>query len=171
MAHLDPLSQLLHIDTRVSLADDLLFYGDKLSMSNSVEARVPLLDIELSSFVESLPPALKLNRRGGKFVHRRAAARTVPAAVLNRPKEGFATPLDTWFGSQLAPAIRRSVLRPDSWCAGNLDLSFLTSQLDDHVSGRRNNRRQLTTLLSLEIACDQLFSCLLYTSPSPRDRG
>jgi len=158
VAHLDSLSQLLYIDTRISLADDLLFYGDKLSMSNSVEARVPLLDVELSTFVESLPVSHKLNPRGGKVVHRRAAARKLPDRVLKRPKKGFATPMDEWFAQALAPAIQRSVLRDDSWCSRHLDRSFLQRQLDDHVSGRRNNRRQLTTLLSLETACEQIFS-------------
>ncbi len=158
VSHLEPLNQLLYVDTRVSLADDLLLYGDKLSMSNSVEARVPLLDIELSSFVESLPARLKLNHRGSKFIHKRVAADLLPKQVLRRPKRGFATPVDAWFASEFASTIERSVLRPDSWSARHLDRSFLQTQLDDHVSGRRNNRRQLTTLLSLEIVCDQIFS-------------
>lgn len=156
--HLDPLNQLLYVDTRVSLADDLLLYGDKLSMSNSVEARVPLLDIELSSFVESLPTGLKLNPRGSKFVHKRAAARLLPKHVMKRPKKGFATPVDAWFASEFASTIQRSVLREDSWSSQHLDRDFLQTHLDDHVNGRRNNRRQLTTLLSLEIVCDQIFS-------------
>ena len=156
--HLDPLNQLLYVDTRVSLADDLLLYGDKLSMSNSVEARVPLLDIELSSFVESLPAGMKLNPRGSKFLHKKVAARLLPKHVMKRPKKGFATPVDAWFATEFASTIQRSVLREDSWSSQHLDRDFLQTHLDDHVSGRRNNRRQLTTLLSLEIVCDQIFS-------------
>ncbi|MEM9655974.1 MAG: asparagine synthase (glutamine-hydrolyzing) [Actinomycetota bacterium] len=156
--HLDPLNQLLYVDTRVSLADDLLLYGDKLSMSNSVEARVPLLDIELSSFVEGLPTRLKLNPRGSKYLHKKVAARMLPKQVMRRPKKGFATPVDAWFATEFASTIQRSVLRDDSWSSRHLDRRFLQTYLDDHVSGRRNNRRQLTTLLSLEIVCDQIFS-------------
>ncbi len=155
VSHLDEFSQLLHIDVRMSLADDLLFYGDKLSMSNSVEARVPLLDRELVDFVEGLPPSFKLRGRTGKFVHRRAAARSLPEHVMKRPKYGFATPVDTWFAQDLPDAIRRIVLAEDSWCQRNLDHGFLNGLIEEHLSGRRNHRRPLTALLSFEIVCRQ----------------
>ena len=54
--HLDPLTQMLYIDTRASLPDDLLMVNDKTSMANSIEARVPYLDYRLVEFIESLPP-------------------------------------------------------------------------------------------------------------------
>ncbi len=64
--HLDPLTQMLYIDTRSSLPDDLLMVGDKTSMANSLEVRVPFLDYRLVEFVESLPPNLKLKGFTGK---------------------------------------------------------------------------------------------------------
>ena len=51
--HLDGLSQMLYLDSRLSLADSLLLYGDKMAMAVSLEARVPFLDLELMHFVES----------------------------------------------------------------------------------------------------------------------
>src|SRR2546430_5664144 len=61
---------MMAIDTRMGLADDLLLYGDKISMAHSLEARVPMLDIELVRFVESLPPEFRVSLRGGKIAHR-----------------------------------------------------------------------------------------------------
>ncbi len=58
--HLDGLSQMLFVDTRTSLADNLLLYGDKMSMSVSLEARVPFLDLELMRLVERIPADLKI---------------------------------------------------------------------------------------------------------------
>ena len=52
----DPLTQMLYLDTRANLPDDLLMVGDKTSMANSLEARVPFLDFRLVEFAESLPP-------------------------------------------------------------------------------------------------------------------
>ena len=60
VAALDPLTQMLYIDTRANLPDDLLMVGDKMSMANSLEARVPFLDYRLVEFIEGLPPGLKL---------------------------------------------------------------------------------------------------------------
>ncbi len=157
VSDLGDLDQLLHIDVRMSLADDLLFYGDKLSMANSVEARVPLLDLEVVEFVESLPAEFKLRGRTGKLGHKAAAAKRVHPDVIKRRKLGFATPVDRWFATELVPALERTVLAPDSWCERHLDPGVLKGLVDDHVSGRRNNRRQLTTLLSFEYACQQLF--------------
>ncbi len=156
VAHLDEFSQLLHIDTRLSLADDLLLYGDKLSMSNSVEARVPFLDRSLMAFVESLPPSMKLRRGTAKYLHKQAAARFLPQAFVDRPKRGFATPIDAWFASELAPLLERTVLAPGSVCSEFLDPTAIRRLVDEHRSGVRNHRRQLTTLVSLEIVAANL---------------
>jgi len=158
VAHLDTFSQLLHIDTRLSLPDDLLLYGDKLSMSNSVEARVPMLDRELMAFIESLPPEMKLRRGRGKYLHKEAALRFLPESFVHRKKRGFATPIDKWFANELGPLIERTVLSPDSICCQVFDRNALTQLLADHRDGVRNYRRQLTTLVSLEIVAAQLLS-------------
>lgn len=164
VAHLDEFSQLLHVDTRLSLPDDLLLYGDKLSMSNSVEARVPILDRELMAFVESLPPEMKLRRRTAKYVHKLAAERFLPREFVYRKKRGFATPIDRWFASELVPLLERTVLAPDSVCSEMLDPTVIARMVDDHRAGRRNHRRQLTTLVSLEIVANQLLGA---TNPPP----
>jgi len=56
----DSLSKMLFIDTRMSLSDNLLLFNDKITMANSLEMRVPYLDIELIQFVESLPSSFKI---------------------------------------------------------------------------------------------------------------
>ena len=60
VSHLDPLSQMLYMDTRTNLPDDLLMVADKTSMANSLEVRVPFLDYRLIEFIESIPPKLKI---------------------------------------------------------------------------------------------------------------
>ncbi len=158
VAHLDHFSQLLHVDSRMSLADDLLFYGDKLSMSNGVEARVPFLDRELFDFVESLPPAFKLRMGQGKYVHKLVAEKMLPRELVHRTKRGFDTPVDQWFAEDFAPLLQDNVLDPGSLCSSILDRELLVGLLDDHISGRRNNRRQLTALLSLELSARQVLT-------------
>ncbi len=158
VSHMDELNQLLYVDTRLSLPDDLLFYGDKLSMSNSVEARVPILDRHLLDYIETLPSSLKLRGRTGKFVHKQAAQQLLPDSVINRKKFGFATPVDKWFASDLGDAFERTVLGPESFTGGYLDRGSMRRLLAEHRSGHRNHRRQLTALLSLELTAMNLFS-------------
>lgn len=51
---LNRLDYMVVLDARMALSDDLLLYTDKISMKNSLEVRVPFLDLELMKFVESL---------------------------------------------------------------------------------------------------------------------
>ena len=151
VAHLDGLSQLLFVDTRMSLPDDLLFYGDKLSMANSLEARVPILDRDLVAFIESLPASLKLRGMNGKYVHKMAARRWLPEAVIGRRKKGFATPIDQWFQSELDGFVRETLLADGSACRELFDAGFIDRMLREHRGRRRDHRRRIFALLSFEL--------------------
>lgn len=103
----DALNRLLQVDTRLSLADDLLIVADNMSMASSVELRVPFLDLELLGLVEAMPSRYKVSLLGGrKWLYRRSVSRILPRSL--RPsltgfrarfgrKLGFTTPLDNWF--------------------------------------------------------------------------
>ena len=62
----------MYVDARTSLADNLLLYGDKMSMAVSLEARVPFLDLELMRLVESLPARLKIKGLTQKRILKKA---------------------------------------------------------------------------------------------------
>lgn len=87
---------LMQVDSRMSLADDLLLYADKLSMRVSLETRVPMLDVELVKFVESLPLNYKIGLRKGKIVHKKMAEKYLPSSIVHRKKLGFHVPFSTW---------------------------------------------------------------------------
>ena len=149
--HLDGLSQLLYIDTRMSLPDDLLFYGDKLAMANSLEARVPLLDWELVEYIESLPPRLKLRGWNGKYVHKLAARRWLPEGVIRRRKKGFGTPVDAWFQRELEGFVLSTILGTGSVCRELFDAEFIRQLVVEHRQRHRDHRRRLFALLSFEL--------------------
>ncbi len=92
-----PVERMMALDARLNLADDLLNYTDKITMNFSIECRVPMLDIELVKFIESLPVNEKLSLNGGKLVHKRFAAEILPEKIINRQKKGFLSPTNTWF--------------------------------------------------------------------------
>ncbi len=68
-----PLNRMLYVDTKLWLPDYLLLRGDKLTMANSLEARVPLLDHKVVEFAAVLPPHLKLNGLTRKYLLKKRA--------------------------------------------------------------------------------------------------
>ena len=113
---LDPLNQILYADSRLSLPDNLLMYGDKMAMAVSLEARVPFLDLELMQLVESIPAKFKIRGFTQKYLLKKAVSKWIPDEVIRRKKIGFATPLDDWFQNELNGEIKDQVLANGSAC-------------------------------------------------------
>ena len=147
----DSLSRLLYMDVRLSLSDNLLLFGDKMTMANSLEMRVPFLDVDLIKFLETLPSAFKLHGSTGKYIHKKALSRWLPDSVIMRKKRGFATPMDEWLQSDLAGVVRRVLNESDSVSREYFNMSFVNSMLEDHQRRRHNYQRQIFALLSFEL--------------------
>ena len=99
-ATLDPLSRMQDLDIKTYLTGDILTKVDRMSMANSLETRVPLLDHRLVEFACSLPPQLRMQAGTTKYLLKRVLRGRLPAEVLDRPKQGFAVPLEVWFSGQ-----------------------------------------------------------------------
>ncbi len=151
VAHLDPLSQMLYVDTRMSLPDDLLMVGDKTSMANSIELRVPYLDRRLVEFVESLPPQLKLRGLSGKYLHKKALLKWLPARDVYRRKIGFANPIGQWLRTSMRPLVDDCLLSRDSRIARYFDQGYIRRLVEQDRAGRANFTRHIYLLLSLEL--------------------
>lgn len=149
--HLDPLTQMLYIDTRANLPDDLLMVGDKTSMACSLEARVPFLDVRLIEFIESLPAHLKLNGFTGKYLHKQATLKWLPQHIVYRKKKGFANPIADWFRVGMRPFVEECLLSADSSMSRYFDQEYIRRILDDDREGRSEYRRHIYLLVSLEL--------------------
>jgi asparagine synthase (glutamine-hydrolysing) len=108
---LDEWTRLQYLDMKTYLPDDILTKVDRASMAVSLEVRPPLLDHELLEYAATLPPAARTN----KAILRKIAADLLPAAVLNRPKQGFSVPLLAWQGAQTIRGARLGGLGVWSW--------------------------------------------------------
>jgi asparagine synthase (glutamine-hydrolysing) len=149
--HLDALTQMLYVDTRASLPDDLLMVGDKTSMATSLEARVPFLDYRLIEFIERLPRDLKLRGMTGKYLHKKACEKWLPHDVIYRPKKGFENPIEDWFRVRMRPFVEECLLSPDSSMARYFDQNYIRKILEADRSGREQYRRHVYLLVSLEL--------------------
>lgn len=148
---LDPLTQMLYIDTRANLPDDLLMVGDKTSMANSLEARVPFLDYRLVEFIESLPPKLKLRWFTGKYLHKKAALKWLPRNLVYRKKKGFANPIEHWFRVRMKSFVEDCLLSRDSSMARYFDQAYIRRMLTQDREGKEQYRRHIYLLVSLEL--------------------
>lgn len=100
------LNQMLYIDTKTWLPDDLLVKADKMTMANSLELRVPLLDHRLLEFAASLPPHFKLNGFTMKYIWKKSLSKRIPEAILKRKKAGFPVPYESWLRNEFRDDIR-----------------------------------------------------------------
>jgi len=142
-----PVEKMMVIDTRMNLADDLLNYTDKITMNFSMECRVPMLDIELIQFIESLPVDLKLNEKGGKIVHKEFAKTILPSEIINRPKKGFQSPTQKWFHEEME-TLENILLSTDSLFSKVFSSKAVAEILKKHTNGY-NKEKQIFLLLSI----------------------
>jgi asparagine synthase (glutamine-hydrolysing) len=149
VAGLPPLAQMLYVDTRLTLPDELLLIADKMSMAESVELRVPFLDEDLVALVESMHPSMKLHGRTGKWVHKQAMSRLLPAEIVGRRKLGWETPMGEWLRGDLRPLLEEVLLGEDELCRDLFDEAELRRLVDAHERRERDLTKQLFLLLSL----------------------
>lgn len=114
-SHLERLSaHATEVNIRLELANDFLFKVDTASMRESLEIRVPLLDEDLFAFGLSLPHKLKVSWQKPKLILRTVAKRKLPSQVVNKPKQGFSIPVDTWVDPQFKCCLRETLLGSQS---------------------------------------------------------
>jgi asparagine synthase (glutamine-hydrolysing) len=95
------LNKMLYVDTKTWLPDDLLIKADKITMANSIELRVPLLDHKLLEFAASLPVNYKLRGFTTKYIAKKTLSKRVPEAIVKRKKTGFPVPYESWLRNDL----------------------------------------------------------------------
>ncbi len=146
-----PVEKMLYVDTKVWLPDDLLMKMDKMSMAASLEARVPFLDHKLVEFAAGMPLRVKLDGLQGKGVLRRMAKGVLPKEIIGRKKVGFVVPINVWFRRDLKPLLESMLFSSRSLDRGYFEPGYLSKLVTEHTAGKVDHRRELWTLLNLEL--------------------
>ncbi len=147
----DELGGFQFLEVRSSLPDELLMFGDKLSMAHSLEVRVPYLDLEIVEYVERLNAHFKVRHGSRKWLHRRVCRRFLPGALLRRKKRGFAVNVvDQWFRESLSGKMRDYLLDGSSLMFGVLSKEPVGGLLKAHDQGKSDHHKILYSLVALE---------------------
>jgi asparagine synthase (glutamine-hydrolysing) len=141
---------MMRVDAETYLPEDVLTKVDRMSMAHSIESRVPLLDNEVIDCASALPWTLKINGRRQKHILKEVAADLLPAAILARPKQGFAVPLGPWFRGRLREMFADTLLEPRSLQRGYFERDFVERLVREHLSGTRDHTYRLWQLVVFE---------------------
>ena len=147
----DRMTLLQYLDLKLYLQEAILVKVDRASMACSLEVRAPFLDHELVEFVMGLPSDLKLKGFTSKYLLKQAMSDILPAEIIHRKKKGFGVPIAKWIKGPLRDLFT-DLLSPDRVRReGFLDAPYVEKLLQDHLKNKRDNRKQLWTLLVWEL--------------------
>ena len=148
-AHLGVLDQMLYVDTRLWLPDELLLIADKMSMAASVELRVPFLDQDLVDLAESIDAGQKVRGLTRKSLHKKAMLQWLPREIVYRKERGWNTPAGEWLRRELRPLLEDVLLTDGGVPRELFEEREMRRLIDAHGAGSADHTRLLFALLSL----------------------
>jgi asparagine synthase (glutamine-hydrolysing) len=168
----DFINHSLYLEAKTFL-HGLLVVEDKLSMAHGLESRVPFLDNDLVDFASALPIGLKLKNlskekrineneiklkmgksnsleQDGKQILRKVMTRYIPSNVTEAQKQGFSAPDASWFQGESIEFVRKRLCNENALIYNYLDESYVRRMIEEHLSGERNRRLLIWSLLTFE---------------------
>lgn len=168
----DYINHSLYFEAKTFL-HGLFVIEDKLSMAHGLETRVPFMDNDLVDFAMRCPVNLKLNNlaevvrinenepgnkqtqffqktRDGKQILRDVMRRYIPDDIANAEKQGFSAPDASWFKGESIDFVKQKLINSDARIYDWLDRGAVHGLVGEHLSGEKNRRLLVWSLLSVE---------------------
>jgi asparagine synthase (glutamine-hydrolysing) len=153
----------------------LFLVGDKLSMASGLEERFPFMDNDLVDFAQKIPVRHKLgnfenmkiideNEFGykrklytehddGKNVLRKAMEKFIPERIINRKKQGFSAPDESWYRGENAVYVKELLLGKNIASHEFIEPAYIERIIYEHCEKRINHRLLLWSLMNFEWWC------------------
>ena len=155
----------------------LFLVGDKLAMAHGLEERFPFMDNDLVDFAMKVPVKHKLGNLekeieridenlekekksisyrefdDGKNVLRKAMSDFIPEAIVNRKKQGFSAPDESWYRGENAEYVKELLLADNTVSTKYINKEYITKIVDEHINKGVNHRLLIWSFMNFEWWC------------------
>ena len=145
---------MMYWDMISYLPDDILCKVDRAAMASSLETRAPFLDHKLIEYVWKIPHSLKYRNGQGKWILKQILNQYVPKNLTDRPKMGFAIPLDSWLRGPLRDWAENLLNEKKLQQDGYFNSKLIRNKWNEHLSGKKNWQNQLWNVLMFQAWID-----------------
>jgi len=145
----DFLNRMAYSELKLRLPELLLMRVDKITMSTSVEGRVPFLDHRLVEFTMDIPQSWKVRGGVSKYLLKKSLSDILPDDIIHRPKMGFGAPMADWLRSDFGKRAEATVLGSSLLEMDYLDRNHIAQRFKEHRDGRRDHALHLWILFNL----------------------
>jgi asparagine synthase (glutamine-hydrolysing) len=149
----DSLHQIIYVDLKTSLPDDLLALTDRMSMAASLECRAPLVDAELIELTARMPANLKVRGMTMKYLLKKALEPWLPREILHRKKRGFGAPMGSWLRRDLETLVADTLGEDQVRRRGFFDPRVVNEIIAAHRAQTSDHTDHLLALINFELWC------------------
>ncbi|MDR0801744.1 asparagine synthase (glutamine-hydrolyzing) [Fluviicola sp.] len=151
LTNYSPLAFAQAMDYQTYLPDDILQKVDRASMTVSLESREPLLDHRLIEFAAQLPDNFKFREGSKKWLLKEIVHQYVPKPMMNRPKMGFAIPIESWLKNELRSLLETYLSKEHITEAGIFHWTEIERLKSSFLSGKMEFGVKIWYLLSFQM--------------------
>ena len=145
----DYLAQMIYNDLKLRLPELLLMRVDKITMSLSLEARVPFLDHNLVEFTMDIPKKFKVPKYNAKKIFKDVSRSIIPDEIIDRKKMGFNAPMKEWLMGDFGKKAQISVNKSTIHKLKLFNKKYINKLFKDHFNGKADNSLYLWTIFNL----------------------
>ncbi len=151
LIHSTPLSYAMAIDYQTYLVDDILQKVDRASMSMSLESREPFLDHRLIEWAAQLPEEFKYRNGEKKWILKEIVHQYVPKSIMDRPKMGFAIPIESWLQNELRDQVEEYLSEAKILASGVFNFEEILQLKNAFLAGRKEYGVKIWYILSFQM--------------------
>lgn len=164
LSNVDELTSTLYTDFSIILEGDMLTKVDRMSMLNSLETRVPMLDRGMIELAFQIPSRYKIKGRIQKYILKDTFSDMLPEIILRQKKQGFGVPLDIWFRGPLKEELLRLLDYSRLKSQGIFNPGQVREIINEHLEARKNHSWLLWSIYIFQKWYDNQFQEKAYGS-------